>query len=351
MRILVTGGAGYVGSVLLPKLLARGHQVRVLDVGYFGMGHLKTLTPAVEIVRDDIRRVISDSDFRNSVLQSCDSVIHLAAVSNDPSADLNPELTEEVNFQATAALAEAARTKRIRFLFSSSCSVYGEGQGDLDENGAIHPLTTYALSKVKAERMLEQAADSNWKPVILRNGTLFGYSPRMRFDLVVNIFSLYSTLHNEIKVFGDGRHWRPFLHVGDCARAFAFFVERPECLHRCYNIAHENLRVLDLAETFKRLNPRLNVSRVDGVEADRRDYRVTTARMSSEGFRTRVGVESGAEEMNEAIVSGVINDPESIYYRNAKWLKELTNIGARNHRDVVTLMETLAHMKPPQKSA
>lgn len=327
MNILVTGGAGYLGSVLIPKLLARGHRVRVLDVGYFGVGHLRSLRPAIELVREDIRRVRSDRQFRQDLLEGCDCIIHLAAISNDPSAELNPELTEEVNFEATQALAEVARAKGIRFVFSSSCSVYGEAEGEMDEDGPVNPLTVYAVSKVKAERILEELADATWSPVILRNGTLFGYSPRMRFDLVVNIFSLYSTLYNEIKVFGDGQQWRPFLHVGDCARAFVYFAEKLEHRYLCYNIAHENLRVVDLAAIFRRINLRLRVTYLEMPDEDRRDYRVSTRRMREEGFTTRVGVELGAEEMVEAIISGLIPAPESVYYRNAKWLKELTQLG------------------------
>jgi nucleoside-diphosphate-sugar epimerase len=350
MNILVTGGAGYLGSVLIPKLLARGHRVRVLDVGYFGVEHLRSLRPPTELIREDVRRAVSDPRFCQELLANCDCIIHLAAISNDPSAELNPELTEEVNFQATQILAETARVKRIKFLFSSSCSVYGEAEGEVDEEGVVMPLTTYAVSKVKAEWMLEDLADGTWSPVILRNGTLFGYSQRMRFDLVVNIFSLYNTLYNEIRIFGDGQQWRPFLHVSDCARAFVYFAEKPELRYRCYNIAHENLRVADLAAIFQRINPHLQVTHLELPDQDHRDYRVSARRMQEEGFRTRISVDIGAEEIIEAMVSGLIPDPESIYYRNAKWLKELTQIGSKNHRDVVNLMETLAQVRPSARS-
>jgi nucleoside-diphosphate-sugar epimerase len=327
-------------------LLARGHQVRVVDVGYFGLGHLRALRPAVEVLRRDLRELIADPAVCQTLLNECDCVIHLAAISNDPSAELNPELTESVNFHTTQILARAARDRGIRFLFSSSCSVYGAAEGDITENGIVSPLTTYAVSKVKAEQELHALTDASWSPVILRNGTLFGYSPRMRFDLVVNIFSLHSALYNELKIFGDGQQWRPFLHVNDCARAFVFFAEQPSLPYRCYNIAHENSRVTDVAAVFQCLNPSLRVTHLALPEADQRDYRVSTRRMQDTGFRTRVDIGMGAEEMIDAIVSGVIPDPESIYYRNAKWLKELTQIGSKDHREVVSLMETLAEMRP-----
>ena len=338
MNILVTGGAGYLGSVLIPKLLLRGHHVRVVDIGYFGVGHLRSLQPSVELIREDLRRV-QDRASLASLLDGIDSIVHLAAISNDPSAELYPELTDEVNFKVTMVLAEAARQRRTRFLFSSSCSVYGDSTGDLTETGAVNPLTVYATSKVRAEQELARLADVNWRPVTLRNGTLFGYSTRMRFDLVVNIFSLYSALHNEIKIFGDGRQWRPFLHVADCARALVFFCEQPEPAYSLYNVAHENLTVADLAPIFSAIRPGLEVKHTPTPDEDARNYRVSTERLRSQGFHTRFDVQTGAEQIIEAIIGGQIPDPESVFYRNAKWLKELTHIGARDHQQVVELME------------
>jgi nucleoside-diphosphate-sugar epimerase len=292
---------------------------------------------------------VADSASLHDLLKDCDCIIHLAAISNDPSAELNPELTDDVNYQATKLLAEAAKVAGIKFIFSSSCSVYGAADGEVDEECWVAPLTAYATSKIKSEQSIKEMADPSWSPVILRNGTLFGHSPRMRFDLVVNIFSLYSTLHNKIKIFGNGQHWRPFLHVNDCARAFVHFAEREEVDHICYNIAHENLRVVDLAEIFKKLNPSLVASQLELADEDKRDYRVSTRRMREAGFFPKVDIETGAEEMIEAIISGRITDPESIFYRNAKWLKELTLIGSKNHREVVTLLEVMAHTGMPAR--
>ncbi len=347
MNILVTGGAGYLGTVLIPKLLARGHAVKVIDLGYFGLGHLRAFRPAVELIREDIGRVATDGRFRDELLAGCDCIIHLAAISNDPSAELNPDLTRQVNFQGTVSLAEAAKAKGIRFVFSSSCSVYGEAPGELDEDAALDPLTAYAASKVQAEKALRDLAGPAWSPVSLRNGTLYGYSPRMRFDLVVNIFSLHSTLYNVIKVFGSGNQWRPYLHVNDCARAFVHFAEAQEHSYSCYNIAHENLRVTDVAALFQAINPRLQVSHLDLPEPDRRDYRVSASRMKEAGFVPLLSVAIGALGMVEAIITGLIPDPESIYYRNAKWLKELGEIGGRSHGDILGMMEKLSGHRPP----
>jgi nucleoside-diphosphate-sugar epimerase len=345
MNILVTGGAGYLGSVLLPKLVVRGHKVRCLDIGYFGLGHLKGLRPSVEFVRDDLRRVMEDAGFRKDLLGGVDCVIHLAAISNDPSAELHPELTEQINFKSTIALADAAKAAGAGFVFSSSCSVYGEANGKLTETGTVNPLTVYAVSKVKSEEALRGLADDTWRPVILRNGTLFGYSPRMRFDLVVNIFSLHAALYNEIQVFGGGEQWRPFLHVADCARAFIHFAERKEWQFDCYNIAHQNLRVLDLANMFRRLKPGLKVKETKIENVDKRDYSVSTQRMAEAGFQPQIGVELGAGEMLEAIVSDLIPDPESIFYRNAKWLGELHCVDGRDHQRLVALMESFSDVR------
>jgi nucleoside-diphosphate-sugar epimerase len=216
----------------------------------------------------------------------------------------------------------------------------------VDETGAVNPLTAYAHSKVNSDRMLADLATSSWRPISLRNGTLFGYSPRMRFDLVVNIFAFMSTLYNEVHVFGDGLQWRPFLHVGDCARAFAHFAEMPEPEHLIYNIAHENFRVMDLVELFKRLNPRLQVRHVSTADKDARNYHVSTERMKKAGFVPQMGVATGAEQIVDALVTGLIQDPESIFYRNAKWMKELTQFGETRHKEFVGLMETMAQVMP-----
>jgi nucleoside-diphosphate-sugar epimerase len=342
MNILVTGGAGYLGSVLIPKLLVRGHKVRSLDIGYFGVEHLRAMRPAVDIVRDDIRRVMADKAALDALLQGMDVVIHLAAISNDPSAELNPSLTEEVNFQATRDLAVVCKERGIRFVFSSSCSVYGEANGEADENAQTNPLTAYARSKVESDKLLMDLADSHWRPAILRNGTLFGFSPRMRFDLVINIFSYCSALYNEVRIFGDGKQWRPFLHVADCARAFVYFAENRGHKHIICNIAHENFRVVDLIDIFRAINPAVRPVYVEVTNPDNRNYHVSVSRMKEEGIQPRVSVAAGAEEMVESIITGRIADPEAIYYRNAKWLKELSELGNRDHRGLINMLDMMA---------
>ena len=341
MNVLVTGGAGYLGSLILPKLLIRGHKIRLLDIGYFGVEHLRFLFNKIEFIREDIRRTYKDSQFRQEVVRDIDCIIHLAAISNDPSAELYPELTEEVNIKSTAALAEIAKEKKIKFIFSSSCSVYGQKDGIATETSSLKPLTLYAISKVKCEEILNQLSTSYWKPLTLRNGTLFGYSPRMRFDLVINIFSLYATLYNEIRVFGEGKQWRPFLHVDDCAQAFVYFSEKNDLKYNCYNIAWENFQIKEVINIFKQIKPSINVLYTSELSADERDYRVSLERMKEEDFLPKIDVKTGAQEIMEAIITGLIPDPEAIYYRNAKWLKELTHLGKKDHKELLNLMEML----------
>ena len=171
----------------------------------------------------------------------------------------------------------------------------------------------------------------------------------MRFDLVINIFAFMSTLYNEVKVFGDGRQWRPFLHVSDCARAFVHFTELPEPKHLLYNIANENLRVIDLIDVFTKINPNLKPKFLPVPDNDARNYRVSTHRMRADAFAPSVSVALGAEDIVDAIVKGQISDPESIFYRNAKWMKELTQFGDANHKEFVGLMETMAEVMPQRR--
>ena len=323
MRILVTGGAGYLGSVLIPELLNKSHKVRILDIGYFGFSHLKPFFSQLEIICEDIRKVYKDKQFREDLVNNCDCIIHLAAISNDPSCKLSPKLTEEVNVKATEALAEIAKIKKIKFIFSSSCSVYGRINGIAKEDYPLNPLSIYAESKLKAENILNGLSDGDWRPIILRSATLFGYSYRMRFDLVINIFSLYSTLYNKIRLFNQGKDFRPFIHVKDCARAFVYFLEKEELKYQCYNLAYKNMCIRDVADIFKKLNPSLEILEENEGDLDNRDYRVSIERMREEGFYPFIDIETGAQEIMDAITNGMIPEPESIYYRNVEWLNYL----------------------------
>ena len=314
MNVLVTGGAGYLGCRIVPRLLLRGHRVRVVDLGPLSIGQLPRQAH-LEAVRLDLLQIVEDDKALKEIMHGCDAVVHLAAISSDGAADRDAETTRLLNVEATKVLGQQALATKARFVFSSSCAVYGSVDGVADEDHSLDPQSRYAESKLEAEVALRSLATDDWSPITLRNGTLFGYSPRMRFDLVVNIFCLNSTLHNEIKVFDGGRQWRPFVHVDDCARAFVHFVEHASPDHDCYNIGHVNAQVIDLVDIFRKLNPHLSVQVLDDGESDVRNYRVTSARAETQGFRARIDLEMGAEELMTAMVTGLVADPETARQR------------------------------------
>jgi nucleoside-diphosphate-sugar epimerase len=319
MKILVTGGAGYLGTRVVAKLLVRGHSVRVLDLGPLHIGQLPH-DSSLEVMRTDLTSLLTDDRGLKDAVRDCDSIIHLAAVSSDSAAERDPVTAKTVNVDVTRTLAERARDEGMGFVFSSTCAVYGTVDHPATEEEETSPLTVYADTKLQAESQLDELAQEGWSPVTLRNGTLFGFSPRMRFDLVVNIFCLHSTLNNEIKLFGEGKHSRPFIHVDDCARALVEFAETPPGGgHKRLNIAHENLRVVDLVETFRKLNPRLNVTLLQSESDDPRTYRVSTERAEAAGFTPRIGLYEGAEDLIQAMVLGLVPDPASSSRRFPKW--------------------------------
>ncbi|MCM8791837.1 MAG: SDR family oxidoreductase [Candidatus Omnitrophica bacterium] len=325
MNILLTGGAGYLGSVLISELLTRKHKLRVIDIGYFGINHLKPFFSHIEFIREDIRKTYKDNQFREDIVKDCDCIIHLAALSDDRSCEFFPKLSEEINVKVTEVLAEIAKKKNIKFIFASSCSVYGRIEHIAIEESSLNPLSLYALSKVKAEEIINNLIISRWKAVILRCGTLFGYSPRMRFDLVINIFSLQNALYNRITIFGEGNEWRPFLHVRDAALAFLYFVEKEELKYNCYNLAYENLKIKDVAYVFKSINPSIEIIHNKDCSSDQRNYRVAVEKMKEEGFYPTIDVSTGAQEIIQAINTGLIRQPASIRYCNVKWLDRLIN--------------------------
>lgn len=319
MRFLVTGGGGYLGSILVPSLLSEGHDVRVLDSGLFGLEHLPV--DDIELVHGDLERVVAVGSDR--LVEGIDAVVHLAAVSNDPSGDLDPVATHRVNTVVTEKLATAARKVDARFVFASSASIYGDGDDLVDEDGHLHPLSHYAKSKAQAEVALIGLRDETWSPVILRMGTLFGLSPRMRFDLVVNIFGMLMATDRKLKVFGDGMQWRPYIHVQDAARAFLHFAQHEPSHDEpvTFNLSHANHRVVDLVDIATNADQGLEVQFVDSAP-DHRSYRVATDRARVAGFQTFNGVDHGLEEVRSAVAAGRVAEPTSPIYRNAAWLSK-----------------------------
>jgi nucleoside-diphosphate-sugar epimerase len=276
MRILMTGHDGYVGAVMAPLLQAAGHEVVGLDNHYFAGCDFGAYAPQLRVIRCDIR------DLTRAHLDGFDGVAHLAAVSNDPLGNLNPESTYEINHKASlrlAALAKAAGAQR--FVYSSSCSVYGAAspQDVLDESASFSPVTPYAKSKVLVERDLGLLADGRFSPVFMRNATVYGVSPRLRGDLVVNNLAGWALATGRVLMKSDGTPWRPLLHVLDMSQAFlAAFEAPPEAVHnQAFNVGRpgENYRIREVAEIVQAQVPGSNVELSQDAGPDPRCYRVS----------------------------------------------------------------------------
>ncbi len=299
MKILVTGAQGYIGVPLVAMLTARGHSAVGLDTGFYADGWLyDTDATGAACVRKDIR-MITEEDLRGF-----DAIVHLAELSNDPLAQLDPEMTYEINYRGSVHLAELCKRAGVaRFVYTSSCSVYGIGTGEYKtEESEPAPQTPYARCKVLVERDLSAMADDNFSPTLLRNATAYGPSPRMRFDLVLNNLAGLAWTIREIKLTSDGTPYRPLVHVGDICAAIACTLEAPrDAIHRqVFNVGHsrENYQVREIAAVVSDAFPgcRLTIGSSDG---DRRSYRVSFDKVHAvlPGFKTVHDATSGAREL------------------------------------------------------
>jgi nucleoside-diphosphate-sugar epimerase len=304
MRVLVTGHEGYLGSVLVPRLVAAGHEVIGLDTGLFADCLLGPAPDPVPALRVDLRDVTAE----HLAEVAPDAVMHLAALCNDPLGDLDPELTYDVNHRSTIRLAQAAKTAGVpRLLFSSSCSLYGAGTDDtpLAENATFAPLTPYGESKIRAEQDLVGLADDAFSPVFLRNSTAYGFSPRLRGDLVVNDLVGTALRTGEVRLRSNGMAWRPLVHADDIASAFIALLEAPrETVHaRAFNVGDsaENYLIRDVAELVGKVVGG-TVTVASGAGADARNYRVSCARIAREvpSFRPQWTLRKGIEQLVEA---------------------------------------------------
>ncbi|WP_225730341.1 MULTISPECIES: NAD(P)-dependent oxidoreductase [unclassified Nocardia] len=298
MRVLVTGHQGYLGTVMVPVLRASGHEVVGLDSGFFAecvLGALPSEPPGLAI---DLRDVTAEQ------LTGFDAVVHLAALSNDPLGALAPEITYEINHHASVRLARLAKAAGVRrFLYASTCSVYGAaGDGLVTESAPLRPITPYAESKVRVEDDVAALADADFSPVFLRNATAFGFSPRLRADIVLNNLVGYAVLTGEVKVLSDGTPWRPLVHARDIAAAFAACLSAPaEAIHcRAFNIGteHNNLTVAQIALAVVDAVPGAKLVITGETGADPRSYRVDfTAARKALGFRAHWTIAQGAAEL------------------------------------------------------
>lgn len=273
MRILVTGDRGYIGVVLVPLLLKEGFEVIGIDTEYFLHFKRSNLTNYKQVKKDT--RDITEND-----LKGIDAVIHLSGLSNDPMGDINPQLTKDINYEASVRLAKLSKKKGVkRVLFSSSCSVYGIAkEGIVDEDSKVNPLTAYAKSKIKTEKELEKMASHNFYVGLLRNATVYGYSPNFRNDLVVNNLVTCALALGKIKVLSDGTPWRPLIDVRDLARAFLAFlkVSKDSANGEVVNVGfnENNFRVREIVSIIKEFLPDCDIEYTGEHGVDTRSYQV-----------------------------------------------------------------------------
>lgn len=303
MRVLVTGHDGYIGRVLVPLFERAGHEVVGLDSFLFEGCSLGPEPPEVAALRVDLR------DLEPTSLIGFDAIVHLAAISNDPLGDLDPQITYAVNHVASVTLARAAKDAGVsRFLFSSSCSLYGASGGEamLTERADFNPVTPYGESKVLVERDVSKLADDDFSPTFLRNATAYGVSPRLRTDLVVNDLVGHAFTSGEVLVKSDGSPWRPLVHVEDIARAFLAVLEasREEVHGQAFNVGRneENYRIREVAEMVAEAVPGSRVTFAEGAEPDLRTYRVDFSKIGASvpAFRPRWTVRGGVEQLVRA---------------------------------------------------
>jgi nucleoside-diphosphate-sugar epimerase len=299
MKVLVTGTDGYIGTVLGPYLIDRGHDVTGVDTGYHRVGWLYNgVKQMPRTITKDIRNITEED------LRGFEAVVHLAELSNDPVGQLNPDITFKINHIGTVELAKKAKKVGIqRFVYFSSCSVYGASATSAsDENGAVNPLTAYAKCKLLVERDLKPMADDAFTPTYLRNATAYGPSPRQRFDLVVNNLSGHAWCNKEIKMDSDGTPWRPFAHILDISQAAACTLEAPrQVVHNeTFNVGDnsENYQVKEIARIVAETFPGCKLS-IGTRGDDKRDYRVNFDKINSKlpGFKCKFNVAMGARQL------------------------------------------------------
>lgn len=318
-KIVIIGGGGYIGSKLTAFLLRKKYKVVVIDRFFFGntLSYVEK-SENLEIIRDDIRY------FDKKLLKNVYAVVNLAAISNDPSSELNPKITYEINYLGAVRAAKLSKEMRVKkYIFASSCSVYGAGAGELTEESSLAPISAYAESKIKAEKEIMRISSRSFSVTILRQSTVYGLSKgRMRFDLVVNLMTLHAWKDRKIFITGGGKQWRPLLHVDDCVNAFYLAIKEKDMQKingQIFNVGSngQNFQVYQVANMIKKHFPGL-VIEVVPEDPDKRTYKVNFDKIHRlVGFKTSKTIGDGVIEIKNALEKGEIMDDiktNTLYY-------------------------------------
>ncbi len=334
--ILVTGNTGYIGMVMTNFLQAHSYDVVGLDTNYYeGCDFFSPTRGPIKQIVKDVREVSKED------LKGVEAVIHLAALSNDPLGELNSALTQEINYLASVRLARLAKEAGVeRFIFSSSCSLYGIAANDapLTEENPFNPVTVYAQTKVATEKALAQLADEKFHPVFMRNATVYGVSPRLRLDLVVNNLVAAAVATGKVSILSDGMPWRPLIHVEDFCRGFLAVLEAPvHVIHnQAFNVGinEENYRIKDIGWRVKRIVPGCEIEILNQTGPDERTYRVDFSKIAKciPDFRPVWNLDKGIQELYVAFRDAglTLEDFQSPKYFRLKWIKYLRDSNRLN---------------------